>query len=93
MSLRASKSAAWGAMILTVVLIIVAICTRVVSSIWEYVPLFTLFMTVFCHLAALLLMPMSKVASRKLDVAAAVFGILTIIAIIVVFILDFIVFY
>ncbi|MCH5216978.1 MAG: hypothetical protein J1F07_00265 [Muribaculaceae bacterium] len=93
MSLRESKSMAWGAFLLVIILIIVAICTRVVSSIWEYSTIFLAFMAVFCHLAALLLAGMSKAAGKKLDMAALVFGVLAIIALIVVFILNFCEFY
>lgn len=80
-------------MILIVVVIIVAVSTRIVSSIWEYSTLFFAFMAVFCHLASLMLSGMSKAAGKKLDAAALVFAVLGIIALIVVFILDFIVFY
>lgn len=93
MNLRKSTLLAWSAMILMVVVIIVAVATRVVSSIWEYSTLFLAFMAVFCHLAALLLARMSGAAARKLDYAALIFGILAVIALIVVFILNFIVFY
>lgn len=84
---------AWGAMLLMVVVIIVAVCTRVVSSVWEYSVLFLAFMAIFCHLAALMLVRMSAAAARKLDYAAFIFGLLAIIALIVVFILDFCSFY
>lgn len=90
MSLRASKAAGWSAMILMVIVIIVAICTHVVSSIWEYITIFLGFMSVFCHLMSLLLIGMSRSASRKLDVSAGIFGILAVVALIVVFILDWV---
>lgn len=77
-------------MILMVVVIIVVICTRVVSSIWEYSALFCAFMAVFCHLMSFLLMKMSPKACKKLDTIAGIFGVLTVVAIIVIFILDFI---
>lgn len=84
---------ALGAMILMLVVIVVAMCTRVVSSVWEYLMLFLAFMAVFCHLAAVMLTKMSLAASRKLDYAALVFGVLGFIALIVIFILDWNVFY
>lgn len=84
---------AWGAMLLMFIVVIVAICTRVVSSIWEYSTLFLAFMAVFCHLAAVLLTKVSFAASKKLDMAAMIFGILAILALIVVFILNFCDFY
>lgn len=83
-----SKSIALGAMILIVVMIIIAMCMRVVSSIWEYSVLFLAFMSVFCHLASVMVARMSNAASRKLDIAALIFGILGVVALIVVFILD-----
>lgn len=88
MKIKESKSMAWGAMILIVGVIIIAMCTRVVSSAWEYTMLFLAFMAVFCHLASVLLSRMSLSASRKLDIAAIIFGGLSFIALIVVFILD-----
>ena len=91
--MRKSTTLAWGAMLLMVAVIIIAICTRVVSSIWEYSMLFLAFMAVFCHLAALLLYKMSAAASKKLDVASMIFGFLAVVALIVVFILDWNAFY
>ena len=84
---------AWGAMLLIVFVIIIAVCTRVVSSIWEYTVLFLAFMTIFCHLASLLLIKTSKSASKKLDYIAGVLGCLAIVALIVVFILNWCDFY
>lgn len=86
--MKKSLTAAWGAMILIFIVIIVSICTHIVSSIWEYSILFLGFMAVFCHLAALILYKMSAKASKKLDYAAFIFGVLAIIDLIVVFILD-----
>lgn len=93
MNWRASRGAAWGAMLLIVVVIIIAVCTRFVSSIWEYSALFLGFMAVFCHLAAVLLSGMSLSASRKLDNIALIFGVLTILDIVAIFIVDFCGFY
>lgn len=80
-------------MILMVVIIIVSVATHVVSTIWEYSVVFLAFMAVFCHLAALLLVKMSGNAAKKLDVAAFIFGVLAVIALIVVFILNWCAFY
>ena len=93
MSLRKNTGLAWGAMILMVVVVIVAVATRVVSSIWEYSTIFLAFMAVFCHLMSLLLERMSASASRKLDNIALIIGILAVVALIVVFILNFCEFY
>ena len=93
MKLRESKVAAWGAMFIMVVCIIICVITRFVTSIWEYIPLFLAFMAVFCHLAALILYKISVSASVKLDKGALIFGILAIVSLIVVFILDWAAFY
>lgn len=93
MSLAKSKAMAWSAMLLVVVVVIVAIATRFATSIWEYGALFLIFMSVFCHLAALMLYRMSAVASKKLDMAALIFGILAILAFIAIFIVNFCAFY
>ena len=91
--MRQSRILAWGAFVLMIAVIIIAMCTRVVTSAWEYSMLFLAFMAVFCHLASLLLMKMSASASRKLDIAAVIFGFLAVAALIVVFILDWNAFY
>ena len=77
-------------MILMVLVIVIVICTRVVSSIWEYSVIFFAFMAVFCHLMSFLLMKMSPKACKKLDSIAGLFAGLAVIALIVVFIFDFI---
>lgn len=73
-----------------IVVIIVAIVTNVVSSVWEYSTIFLAFMAIFCHLMSLLLLKMSSSASRKLGVCAMIFGLLAVVALIVVFILDWV---
>ena len=77
-------------MIRMVWVIVIVICTRVVSSIWEYSVIFFAFMAVFCHLMSFLLIKMSPKACKKLDSFAGFFAGLAVIALIVVFILDFI---
>ena len=80
-------------MILVLVVIIVAMCVGLIGSIWEYITIFLFFMAAFCHLAAVLLARTSAAASRKLDVVAMVFAVLAIVALIVVFILNWCDFY
>ena len=82
-----SKAVAWLAMLTVVAVFIVTVCLRVVSEVWDYAAIFCAFMTAFCHLMALNLSGMSREAGRKLDKAAMVFGFLTVVAIIVIFIL------
>lgn len=93
MNLRNSVAAALGAMILMLVVIIVAMCMRVVSGPWEYVVIFLGFMTVFCHLASVLLRRSSAAAARKLDFIALIFGVAAVVALIVVFIINWCDFY
>ena len=93
MRIRESKTTAWLAVIIMTILIIVAMCFHWVGEWWEYSVLFLGFMAAFCHLAAVLLYKMSKLASKKLDNASLVFAIAAIIDLIVIFILNFIEFY
>lgn len=86
MNLRESKLVAWTAMLLIVVAVVFTICMRYVESIWDYVSIFCAFMMVFSHLMALSLKKMSASASRKLDIASLIFGILTVLSIILIFI-------
>lgn len=93
MNIMQSRAVAWAALILMVTVIIISICTHVVASIWEYSALFLAFMAVFSHLAALLLYKMSAIASKKLDNIAVVFGLLALVAFVVIFILNWCEFY
>lgn len=79
-----SKIAALAALVLVIVLIGVTFSMR--PAWWCFFDIFFAFMMVFCHLLALQLVKMSKAASRKLDTAAMVFGVLTVIALIVEYI-------
>lgn len=87
MNIVESKAVAWTAMLLIVVAVIITVSMKYVESIWDYLSIFCAFMMVFCHLMALNLKKMSLNASRKLDIAALIFGFLTILAIILIFIL------
>ena len=87
MNIRESKTVAWLAMILVVILLVVMICLGMFNEVWEYSSIFFAFMMVFCHLMALNLRKMSMAASRKLDVLSLIFGILTVVAVIVIYIL------
>ena len=87
MNLRESKALAWCAMIAVVALVIITVCLHVVDKVWEYSSIFCAFMMVFCHLMALNLRRMSPSAARKLENIALIFGVLTVVAIIVIFIL------
>lgn len=87
MNIKQSKWLAWAAMLLIVVVVIVTISMGYIVSLWDYLSIFFAFMMVFCHLMALNLRRMSLNASKKLDMAAFIFGILTFLAITLIFIL------
>ena len=87
MNLRESKGVAWLALIVVVAILIIMICLRMFNEVWEYSAIFCAFMMVFCHLMALNLRKMSLAACRKLDLISLIFGVLTVIAIIVIYIL------
>lgn len=79
-----SKPAAWGGMILTIFVIVVLSVFRTVW--WTFIPLFFMFMEAFCELVAVYIMWLSQPAAKTLQLCAFVFGILTVLAIIGVFI-------
>ena len=73
-----SRAAAWTALILVIILIIVTFRMR--SVWWSFIDLFFVFMMVFSHLAALYLKRMSPQAGRTLDRVAFVCALLTVVA-------------
>ena len=73
-----SRAAAWTALILVIILIIVTFRMR--SVWWSFIDLFFVFMMVFSHLAALFMKRMSPQAGRTLDRVALVCGVLTVAA-------------
>lgn len=79
-----SKPAAWGGMILTILVIIVLSVFKTVW--WTFIPFFFMFMEAFCELVAVYIMRLSPSAAKTLQLCAFVFGILTVLAIIGVFI-------
>lgn len=80
-----SKAMAWAALALVLIIIIMTFPTRTVW--WSLFDVFFAFMMVFCHIMSLYIVKMSPAASRKMDIAALVFGVLMILALIVEFIL------
>lgn len=83
--LLTSKAACWGALILVIVCLIIQMKTPC-QPWWTYSGIFAAFMMIFSHMAALYLYRMSPLASKKLDYVALFFGILTIIAIIAIYV-------
>lgn len=85
-----SKALAWAAFVLVIAVIGISFSLRKVW--WSFSDIFFVFMMVFCHLMAVNLAKLNVFASKKLDVIALVFGVLTVIALIVeaiLFQLDF----
>lgn len=85
-NLRTSKGVAWAAFAIVVAAVVCAVCMPGFKHFWwQTFDIFFAFMMVFCHLAALYLYKMSLDASKKLDFLALIFGILAVIAFIVIF--------
>ena len=80
-----SKTAAWIAM--AIVIVLIAITFKYRTEWWCFTDIFFAFMFVFCHLLALNIVKLSPIASRKLDMASLVFGILAVVSFIVEYIL------
>lgn len=76
-NLMKSKATAWMAMALVVVMIV--LCFMLHTPWYGFISVFFCFLAVFSHLASLYLVRMSRVAARKLEVAAMVCIILAII--------------
>ncbi|MDE6296312.1 MAG: hypothetical protein K2L89_00550 [Muribaculaceae bacterium] len=84
--LRSSKTVGWIALIIVFSAIVLSMTIPgVKKDWWEMIDIFFFFMMAFSHLAALYLNKISVQASKTLDKIAFVFGILGIIALIVVY--------
>ena len=75
-----SKKTAWCALLL--IILIIALTFRSRMAWWSFFDVFFAFMMIFCQLVAVYLTKYSPVASRKLQICAAVFGVLMILALI-----------
>lgn len=78
-----SKAMAWIVMLLVVV--VIGITFRFRTHWWAFIDIFMAFMMCFCHLASLYLQKMSRIASAKMENAAFIFGLLTVISFLVEF--------
>lgn len=88
-SLLKSKIVAWIAFIFILVFLIMSlVLPGGKKEWWQLTDVFFYFMMAFSHLAAIYLYKMSPAASRTLDKCAFIFGLLGILALVVVFILD-----
>ena len=79
-SLFQSKIVAWFAMAIVVVVIVATFSFR--PAWWAFIDEFFAFMMVFCQLVALYIMKSNIYAGKKLQVIAAIFGGLMVLAII-----------
>ena len=87
-TLKESRIVAWGGLLLCIIVLILSMAIPgIKSEWWELIDIFFIFMMAFSHLAAVYLKKMSAAASQSLDRLALIFGILAVIAFIVVFIL------
>ena len=84
-NLLRSKIVAWLAMAIVVIVIVATFKFR--PAWWAFIDEFFAFMMIFCQLVALYIMKFNGFAAKKLQICAAVFGILTILAIIAEFII------
>lgn len=85
MKLIESKATAWGALILTLALVVLTALSA--SPWWGYIAEFFLFMGVFAHIASLYLRKMSAPASRQLDIISLICIILAILGFIAEYII------
>lgn len=82
-SILDSRWMAWGAILITVAVLVISF--DVSREWWAYLDVFFAFMMCFVHLLAVYMRKVPRM-SRQLDLCALVFGILTIIAIIGIYI-------
>lgn len=75
-----SKIAAWSAFLLVILLIALTVVLRV--EWWDYIDILFAFLMAFCHLLAVYFRKIPDM-SRKLDLAALVCGITSLVALIV----------
>lgn len=84
-----SKIVAWIALIVIFGdLVLSMVIPGIKQEWWELTDIFFFFMMAFSHLAAIYLQKMSMQASRTLDKFAFIFGLLGVIALIVIFIIN-----
>lgn len=88
--LRKSKSAAWIALILILAVLVLNVFVK--DKWWSFIDIFFGFMMVFCHLVSLYIEKFNKVSSGKLEVIAFICGILMIVAFIVEYVVESVIF-
>lgn len=75
-----SKLCAWGAFVIVFLVIVLTFGMRREIAWWAFIDIFFAFMMVFCHLTAIIIKKLNGRASAKLELAAAVCGILTVLS-------------
>ncbi len=83
--LMKSRAAAWSAFIVLIALLVFAY--PFLTEWWMFIPFFFAFMMVFSHLMAVMVVKLNARASAKLDMAGFIFGVLTIVGFLAVWIL------
>lgn len=83
MRLIESKTTAWIAMVLVVVLVVMAVICQLPW--WDFIAIFFCFIGIFCHLSSLYLKRMSVHAASKLETIAIVCLILTVIGMVAIY--------
>lgn len=83
-ALKNSRILTWGALVLIVILLCMSFSTE--QPWWSYIDFFCAFMMIFCRLAALYIHRFSLAAYNKLNICAIIFGILTLLSFIGIFI-------
>lgn len=83
-TLKNSRILTWGALVLIVILLCMSFSTE--QPWWSYMDFFCAFMMTFCRLAALYIHRFSLAAYNKLNMCAIIFGILTLLSFIGIFI-------
>lgn len=75
-----SKATAWGAFVLILVMLVITFGMRTVW--WSYIDIFFFFMMVFSHLVAVYVKKYNRQSYSTLEMAALIFGILGVLALI-----------
>lgn len=83
-TLKNSRILTWGALVLIVILLCMSFSTE--QPWWSYIDFFCAFMMIFCRLAALYIHRFSLAVYNKLNICAIIFGILTLLSFIGIFI-------
>lgn len=90
MKLRKSKTVAWIALLLIVVVLVLNVIVE--NAWWSFIDIFFAFMMMFCHLVSLYIEKFNKVSAGKLEMISFVCGILMIVAFIAEYVVESVIF-